>query len=108
MHFDSHCKDKRMLLQTVDQSNYVQAQTVKRVTEANPSYGDGYRNLGVALEAEQKLESAPLDIELIDEFREPMKIKDTIAGKILLEKRNEIMDKLRESSERNGYNISPL
>jgi len=59
-------------------------------------------------EAEQKLESAPLDIELIDEFREPMKIKDTIAGKILLEKRNEIMAKLRESSERNGYNSSPL
>jgi fructose-1,6-bisphosphatase III len=59
-------------------------------------------------EAEQKLESAPLDIELIDEFREPMKIKDTIAGKILLEKRNEIMDKLREASELNGYNLSPL
>ena len=53
-------------------------------------------------EAEQKLESAPLDIELIDEFREPMKIKDTIAGKILLEKRNKIMAKLRESSELNG------
>ncbi|BHH83819.1 fructose-bisphosphatase class III [Desulforhopalus sp. 52FAK] len=59
-------------------------------------------------EAEQKLESAPLDIELIDEFREPMKIKDTIAGKILQEKRNEIMDKLRESSELNDYNVSPL
>lgn len=59
-------------------------------------------------EAEQKLESAPLDIELIDEFREPMKIKDTIAGKILLEKRNEIMEKLREASAINGYNVSPL
>ena len=59
-------------------------------------------------EAEKKLESAPLDIELIDEFREPMKIKDTIAGKQLLEKRNEIMEKLRECSERNGFNLSHL
>ena len=32
-------------------------------------------------EAERKLESAPLDIELIDEFRQPMKIKDTIEGR---------------------------
>ncbi|MFT5698916.1 MAG: fructose-1,6-bisphosphatase-3 [Desulforhopalus sp.] len=54
-------------------------------------------------EAERKLESAPLDIELIDEFREPMKIKDTIAGKLLQEKRNEIMERLREYSERNGF-----
>ena len=57
-------------------------------------------------EAEKKLESAPLDIELIDEFREPMKIKDTIAGKKLLEKRNEIMKKLHECSERNGFYLS--
>jgi fructose-1,6-bisphosphatase-3 len=58
--------------------------------------------------AEKKLESAPLDIELIDEFREPMKIKDTIAGKKLLETRNEIMAKLRECSDQNGFNISHL
>ena len=30
----------------------------KRVTEANPTYADGYRNLGVALEAENKLDEA--------------------------------------------------
>ena len=35
--------------------------------------------------AEKRLESAPLDIELIDEFRRPMKIKDTIAGKKLIQ-----------------------
>ncbi|TKB08981.1 fructose-bisphosphatase class III [Desulforhopalus sp. IMCC35007] len=59
--------------------------------------------------AEKKLESAPLDIELIDEFREPMKIKDTIAGKKLLETRNEIMSKLREcSGDQNSFNISHL
>ena len=58
--------------------------------------------------AEKRLESAPLDIELIDEFREPMKIKDTIAGKKLLETRNEIMAKLRQYSEQNGFNISHL
>ncbi|PHR26438.1 MAG: fructose-bisphosphatase class III [Desulfotalea sp.] len=57
-------------------------------------------------EAEQKLESAPLDIELIEEFREPMKIKDTIAGKKLQKKRDEIMEKLRLCSEQNGYNTS--
>ena len=34
-------------------------------------------------EAAQKLESAPLDIELIDEFRNPMKIKDTDRGAFL-------------------------
>ena len=59
--------------------------------------------------AEKKLESAPLDIELIDEFREPMKIKDTIAGKKLLETRNEIMSKLREcGGDQNSFNISHL
>ena len=39
-------------------------------------------------EAERKLESAPLDIELIDEFPQPMKIKDTIAGKKLRQDRD--------------------
>ena len=34
-------------------------------------------------EAALKLESAPLDIELIDEFRNPMKIKDTARGEFL-------------------------
>ncbi|PID75531.1 MAG: fructose-bisphosphatase class III [Deltaproteobacteria bacterium] len=46
-------------------------------------------------EAAQKLESAPLDIELIDEFREPIKIRDTIAGKKLLALRSNILQQLR-------------
>jgi len=59
-------------------------------------------------EAEKKLESAPLDVELIDEFRRPMKIKDTIAGKRLLLERNEVMQRLLECGEKNGFNTSSL
>lgn len=47
-------------------------------------------------EAERKLEAAPLDIELIDEFRQPMKMKDTIEGQNLKEQRDAIMNKIRE------------
>lgn len=47
-------------------------------------------------EAERKLETAPLDIELIDEFRQPMKIKDTIEGQKLKEQRDAIMNEIRE------------
>jgi len=54
-------------------------------------------------EAEEKLESAPLDIELIDEFPQPMKIKDTIAGKKMLKERNKIMMKLMECAKVNGF-----
>lgn len=57
-------------------------------------------------EAERKLESAPLDIELIDEFRHPKKIKDTIAGKKLLQERNQIMQRLLECAEQNGIHSS--
>ncbi len=46
-------------------------------------------------EAERKLESAPLDIELIDEFRQPMKKKDTVEGKILKEERDKLMKLIR-------------
>ncbi|MFW2367419.1 MAG: fructose-bisphosphatase class III [Desulforhopalus sp.] len=53
-------------------------------------------------EAEQKLESAPLDIELIDEFRHPMKIRDTIAGKEMKRERDRIMQRLIECSIQNG------
>lgn len=53
-------------------------------------------------EAERKLESAPLDIELIDEFRHPMKIRDTIAGKRMKVERDRIMQRLRECSILNG------
>lgn len=59
-------------------------------------------------EAERKLESAPLDIELIDEFPLPMKVKDTIAGKKLKEDRNMIMHQLLQYAEQNGYHCSSL
>ncbi|MGB3223270.1 MAG: fructose-bisphosphatase class III [Desulforhopalus sp.] len=59
-------------------------------------------------EAEKRLESAPLDIELIDEFRRPMKIKDTIAGKELMQERNEIMQRLLECGEQNGLHFTTL
>lgn len=55
-------------------------------------------------EAERKLESAPLDIELIDEFRQPMKIRDTIAGKQLMKERDAIMQQLIACAEQNGPN----
>lgn len=45
-------------------------------------------------EAERKLESAPLDVELIAEFPHPMKIKDTIAGRKMREERNQIMGEI--------------
>ncbi len=54
-------------------------------------------------EAERKLESAPLDIELIDEFRQPMKIKDTIAGKKLQQERDKIRSLLHGYGEQNGF-----
>ncbi len=59
-------------------------------------------------EAERKLESAPLDIELIDEFPQPMKVKDTIAGKKLMEDRNRIMQLLLQYAEQNGFHSSSI
>lgn len=58
---------------------------------------------GEIREAERKLESAPLDIELIDEFRQPMKIKDTIAGKKLQQERDKIRQLLHGYGEQNGF-----
>jgi fructose-1,6-bisphosphatase-3 len=55
-------------------------------------------------EAEEKLEAAPLDIELIEEFQYPQKIKDTIAGKKLMQERDEILAKLQECARQNGVN----
>lgn len=46
-------------------------------------------------EAERKLESAPLDIQIIDEFRQPMKKKDTVAGKVLKAERDKLMKLIR-------------
>jgi fructose-1,6-bisphosphatase III len=60
------------------------------------------------LEAERKLESAPLDIELIDEFPRPMKIKDTIAGKKLRQERATIMQRLVRCAEQNGWHSTPF
>ncbi len=45
--------------------------------------------------AESSLESTPLDIELIDEFRQPMKIKDTAEGQMLKKKRDELLVQIR-------------
>ncbi len=47
-------------------------------------------------EAAQNLESAPLDIELIDEFRQPMKIKDTAKGDLLKQQSNALLLRIRE------------
>ncbi|NOQ46203.1 MAG: fructose-bisphosphatase class III, partial [Desulfobulbaceae bacterium] len=47
-------------------------------------------------EAARKLESAPLDIELIDEFRQPMKIKDTAKGVLLKRQSNALLRRIRE------------
>ena len=60
------------------------------------------------MEAERKLESAPLDIELIDEFPQPMKMKDTIAGKKLRQERDAIMQRLVQCAEQNGRHSTPL
>jgi hypothetical protein len=49
-----------------------------------------------------------LDIELIDEFRRPMKIKDTIAGKKLIQERDALMQRLLECGEQNGFRASTL
>jgi fructose-1,6-bisphosphatase-3 len=59
------------------------------------------------IEAERRLESAPLDIELIDEFRQPMKIKDTIEGRALKKQRDEIMAQIRKLAQQNGHAASP-
>ena len=58
-------------------------------------------------EAQMKLESAPLDIELIDEFRQPMKIKDTEKGKELKKKSHEIILQLKDLAHRQGFETSP-
>lgn len=45
-------------------------------------------------EAERRLESAPLDIELIDEFLHPKKVKDSQEGKKLQRERDRLMTKI--------------
>ena len=46
--------------------------------------------------ATQKLESAPLKIELIDEFRQPMKIKDTAEAELLKLQSNALLKRIKE------------
>lgn len=58
-------------------------------------------------EAALKLESAPLDIELIDEFPQPMKIKDTIAGKHLRQQRQAILQRLQHCAIPNNHHSTP-
>ncbi len=53
-------------------------------------------------EAVRKFESAPLDIEIIDEFRQPMKVKDTWEGKALLKERERLLKKIQALAELNG------
>jgi fructose-1,6-bisphosphatase-3 len=48
--------------------------------------------------AAAQLESAPLDIELIDEFRQPMKIKDIREGLALKERSAELLEMIRKIS----------
>ncbi len=50
-------------------------------------------------EAAQNLVSAPLDIELIDEFRQPMKIKDTAKGVLLKRQSSALLSRIRELTQ---------
>lgn len=47
-------------------------------------------------QAARKLESAPLDIQLIDEFRQPMKIKDTAKGALLKRQSDALLLRIKE------------
>jgi len=58
-------------------------------------------------EATRKLESAPLDIELIDEFLHPMKVKDTGEGQKMKELRDILMDQMRELAQINNMPSDP-
>ncbi len=49
--------------------------------------------------AARNLESAPLDIELIDEFRQPMKIKDTAKGVHLKQQSDALLERIRNFTD---------
>ena len=49
-------------------------------------------------EAAKNLDSAPLNIELIDEFQKPMKVKNTKEGQTLKAKSREILQEIRDLS----------
>ena len=50
-------------------------------------------------EAAENLVAAPLDIELIDEFRQPMKIKDTAKGVLLKRQSAALLSRIRELTQ---------
>ena len=50
-------------------------------------------------EAAQNLVSAPLDIEIIDEFRQPMKIKDTVKGVLLKRQSAALLSRIRDLTQ---------
>lgn len=56
-------------------------------------------------EAVKRLDSAPLDIEPIDEFSQPMKIRDTVEGQQLIERRNEILQRIHQLAKASGYGV---
>jgi len=53
-------------------------------------------------EAAENLVSAPIDIELIDEFRQPMKIKDTAKGVLLKRQSAALLSRIRELTQETG------
>jgi fructose-1,6-bisphosphatase-3 len=55
--------------------------------------------------AEQKFESAPLDIELIDEFQHPMKVKETAEGKTLKDERETLLRRIKTLAAANGQDF---
>ena len=54
-------------------------------------------------EAARKLESAPLDIELIDEFLHPMKVKDTGEGEKMKAVRDRLMEQMKQLAQMNNH-----
>ena len=58
-------------------------------------------------EAVLRLDSAPLDIELIDEFSHPMKIRDTVEGRKLKERKQEILEQIHALAAASGYGPKP-
>jgi len=55
-------------------------------------------------EAERKFESAPLDVELIDEYLNPMKVKDTAEGIKMIEERESLMTQIKKRARKNSHN----
>jgi fructose-1,6-bisphosphatase-3 len=55
--------------------------------------------------AELKFESAPLDIELIDEFQHPMKVKETAEGKKLKDEREALLRRIKALAAANGQDF---